>query len=114
MPPEDRIRLRHILDAAREALSYVQGRQRRSLDTDRMLVHSIVRCVEIIGEAANNLSEETRQSHPAIPWPKIIAMRNRLIHAYFDVDLDRVWDTATLDLPPLIARFEAILAQGGT
>jgi uncharacterized protein with HEPN domain len=70
------------------------------------LVLALVKEIEIIGEAASRLSLETRQQIPALPWTDIILMRNRLIHAYFDVDLDIVWKTFTDDLPPLIQELE--------
>jgi len=102
----DQHRVRHILDAAREAQSFVLGKSRDDLDGNRILSLALVRCIEIIGEAAANITEDGRAEYPAIPWRQVIAMRNRLIHAYFDVDLDRVWDTVTDDLPPLIAALE--------
>ena len=105
---EDTVRLHHMLDAAKEAFSFVQDKERRDLDKDRKLVLSLVRLVEVIGEAAGSVSKEFRAVHPHIPWPAIIGMRNRLIHAYFDVDLDRVWDTVKDDLPPLVASLEKI------
>lgn len=90
---DDLIRVRHMIDASRDALSFVSGRTRRDLDDDKMLRLSIVRCVEIIGEAASKLSPECQSEFPAIPWKSIINMRNRLIHAYFDINLDTVWST---------------------
>ena len=101
--------LRDMLDAAREALSFAQGKERADLDKDRKLVLSIVHLVEIIGEAADHVSREFQGTHPEIPWPVIIGMRNRLAHAYFEVDLDRAWDTVKDDLPPLIAQLEKIV-----
>jgi uncharacterized protein with HEPN domain len=109
MRKDDRIRLQHMLDAAREAVSFSQNRTRSDLNTDRMLVLSLVKCIEIIGEAASKVTKGCQRQYAEIPWPNIIAMRNRLIHAYFDIDLDRVWDTITDDLPPLIAALEDIL-----
>jgi uncharacterized protein with HEPN domain len=106
MRKDDVIRLRHMLDAAMEARSFVSGKRRADLDQDRMLTLSLVKCIEIIGEAAAQVTEEGRKDVPGIPWPGISAMRNRLIHAYFDVDLDRVWDSVVDDLPPLIAEIE--------
>ena len=103
------IRLRHMLDAAREAIVFTQNRTRAMLDSDRMLTLSLVKSIEIIGEAATRVSRECQGRYPAIPWASIIAMRNRLIHAYFDVDLDRVWDTIMTDLPPLITDLEKIV-----
>lgn len=105
---EDAFRLHHMLDAAKEAFSFVQGKERSDLDKDRKLVLSLVRLVEVIGEAAGSVSKEFQAAHPEIPWPAIVGMRNRLIHAYFDIDLDRVWDTVKDDLPPLVAGLEKI------
>jgi uncharacterized protein with HEPN domain len=109
MRKDDRVRLQHMLDTANEALTFVQGKARADLDNDRMLVLSLVRELEIIGEAASNVSRETRSLSSGIPWQDIAGMRNRLIHAYFDVDLDIVWSTVTKDLPVLKAELEKIL-----
>jgi uncharacterized protein with HEPN domain len=72
---------------------------------------ALVRCIEIIGEAASRVSDAVRSQHSDIPWAEIIGMRNRLVHAYFDVDLERVCDTLALDLPPLIVQLEQVLAD---
>ena len=69
----------------------------------------IIKSIEIIGEAAAKVTDETRNKYPFMPWASIVAMRNRLIHVYFDIDLDRVWDTITDDLPPLIEQLEKII-----
>ena len=100
-----------MLDAAREAVSFARNKNRSDLDSDRMLVLSIVKSIEIIGEAASTITKEFCEKHKEIPWANIIAMRNRLIHVYFDIDLDRVWDTVTDDLPPLIAVLEKTISQ---
>lgn len=105
----DAIRLRHMLDAALEAQSFVIGKSRIDLDGDRMLVLSLVKSIEIIGEAATKVSDEARSDNPVIPWQDITAMRNRLIHAYFDINLDIVWDTVTEELPPLIYKLKSAL-----
>lgn len=99
---DDETRLRHIKDAAAEALSFVKNRTREDLDNDRMLSLALVRLIEIIGEAANNVSESNQAKYNQIPWRQIIGMRNRIIHAYFDVDLEIVWQVITQDLPPLL------------
>ena len=89
----DTIRLRHMLDASRKAVKYLQRRTRKDLDTDEQLVLSLTRLLEILGEAAGKVSKEEQGVSSKIPWPQIVGMRNRLIHAYFDVDLDEVWKT---------------------
>lgn len=111
LPAEDRIRIQHMLDAASKARSFVAGRSREHLDEDEQLSLSLQRLIEIVGEAAKKVSSEGRAEAPKVPWPKIGGMRNRLIHAYFDVNLDILWDTIVDDLPPLIAELEAVLAQ---
>lgn len=107
MLPSDPIRLRHMLAASREAVGFAAGRSRGDLDRDRQLTLALVKCLEIVGEAAYALSEETRGTLPEVPWPDIIGMRHRLIHAYFDVSLDIVWKTVSEELPPLIEQLEA-------
>ena len=111
MRGDDLIRMRHMLDAAKEALSFAQNKTRGDLDSERMLVLSIVKSIEIIGEAASKVTQETRETYTELPWANIIAMRNRLIHIYFDIDLDRVWDTVTDDLPPLIGSLGKIILK---
>jgi uncharacterized protein with HEPN domain len=98
-----------MLDATTEALEFVRGKRRADLDTNRMLVLSLVKELEIIGEAAGKVSSDIRSQYGAIPWQDISGMRNRLIHAYFDVDLDVVWTTVTKDLPVLKTELEKIL-----
>jgi len=111
MRRDDRIRLQHMLDAAREALSFTWDRTRRDLDEDRLLVLGLVKAIEIIGEAAYQVSEGTRAQLPGIPWEDIIGMRHRLVHAYFDINLDILWRTVQDDLPPLVSALEYILAE---
>jgi len=100
-------------EAAQEAVGYARGRTREDLETDRPLTHSLVRCLEIIGEASNRVSPECRKANPRIQWDDMVGMRNRLIHAYFDVDLNIVWRTVNEELPQLIAELEPILAGEG-
>ena len=108
---DDVIRMRHILDAAREAVNFIEGHNREDLDTDRKLNLSLVRLLEIIGEAARSITNEFRQKHPELAWKSMVGMRDRLIHGYFDVNLDILWETVTKDLPPLIDKIEKILTD---
>lgn len=109
MQKDDIIRLRHMLDAAKAAVSFIKGRDRASLDNDQQKIFALENAVEIIGEAAIKLSKECREDLPQIPWAKIISMRNRLIHAYSDINLDILWKTAVEDAPVLIAELEKII-----
>lgn len=106
---EDTVRLRHMLDAAKKALEFSHGQTRQSLGANEQLGFSLVHLLEIIGEAASKISEDTKKINRTIPWLQIVGMRNRLIHAYFDIDLDEVWKTIEEDLPPLIPQLEKIL-----
>lgn len=100
-----------MLDAAREAVSFTSGRVRADLDDDRQLVLALVKDVEIIGEAAHAVTEPTRLELPGIPWQEIVAMRNRLVRAYFDINLGIVWQTVHQDLPTLIRQLEGVVPQ---
>ncbi len=111
---DDEIRLRHMLDAAREAVSFARGRVRADMDTDRQLVLSLVKDIEIIGEAAAQITEAARAELPEIPWRSIVSMRNRLVHAYYDINIDIVWQTVKQDLPALIAQLERIVPPEST
>ncbi len=110
MRREDQNRVRHMVEAAREAVGFASTRTRDDLEHDRMFALAVVRCIEIIGEAATRLSEEAKAEYPNIPWRSVIGMRNRLVHAYWDIDPERVWDTLELDLPALISMLEAHVA----
>ncbi len=110
LPESDRIRLRHMLEAAEQAIAFALGRKRAELDSDRMLSFALVRAIEIIGEAASRVTESTRNEFPNLPWSAIVSVRHRLVHAYFDTDLDRVWDTLTEELPLLIEKLKEILS----
>ena len=109
MQKDDAIRLRHMLNAAREARSFTQNKTRGSLDKSRQLELALVKSIEIIGEAATRITDECRKELSQIPWANIIGMRNRLIHAYFDINRDILWKTVTDDLPPLITELQKIL-----
>ena len=109
MRGHDEIRLRHMLEAAREAVSFTRGRGLGDLETDRQLLLSLIKDIEIVGEAASRISSSTRRELDTIPWTRIVAMRNRLIHAYFSINLDIVWKTVQEDLPALIAQLEPLV-----
>ena len=108
---DDVTRLRHMRDAAAEAIRFAEGKTRADLNTDRPLALALVKSIEIIGEAAAGVSEAFRDQHPDVPWRAIVAMRNRLIHGYYEIDLDRVWDTVTSNLPPLLETLERMLER---
>jgi uncharacterized protein with HEPN domain len=108
---DDRVSLEYMLLCAEDAPRFAQGCARADLDTNRMLYLAVIRALEVIGEAASRVSQSLRDLNPAIPWPQIIALRNRLIHGYDAVDPDRLWQILTADVPKLIADLRQILAQ---
>ncbi len=109
---DEAIRLRHMLDHAREAVALIQGRNRQDLESDRVLGLALVRLLEIVGEAANRVPEEIRLRHSAIAWPQMVSLRNRLIHGYDSVDMDILWQILKEDLPSLISGLEEALSSG--
>ena len=114
MLKHDAIRLLHMRDAVEEAMSFIGNKSRESLDKDRMLVLALIKDIEIVGEAASRISNEAQDTTPEIPWANIIGMRNRLIHAYFDINLDILWQTVSKDLPELAVKLnEAIAVVSG-
>ena len=106
---KDEDRLRHMLDAAETVLKFTAEKKRLDLDTDEKLALALVRLLEVIGEAARHVSEETCRRFPEIPWKEIAGTRDRLVHGNFDVDLEIVWQITTRDLPPLIKELKKTL-----
>ncbi|MFN8448857.1 MAG: DUF86 domain-containing protein [Anaerolineae bacterium] len=105
----DLARLIHIRDAAQKAQRAVEGKTRESLEDDEVLVLALIATLAIMGEAASNLTESFRETHPQIPWALMIGTRHRVVHAYYEVDLDIIWDTVTKNLPSLLHRLDDLL-----
>ena len=100
-----------MIEAAETACGFVSGKARADLDADRMLVFALVRAIEIVGEAGSKVSALTWETASDIPWSLIVSMRNRMVHAYFDVDHEVVWKTATEELPLLLPKLRALVAN---
>lgn len=107
-PPDDIIRLRHLRDAAEKAIAYTQDRSRQDLEDDELLRLAVTKLVEIVGEAAKQVTPATRLAHPEVEWSAAARMRDRLVHHYFDIDLDVLWATTQHDLPELLAGLPTI------
>jgi uncharacterized protein with HEPN domain len=104
-----------MLLAAREIGEFTQGISWEQFQTHRMMQHAVVRLIQIIGEASRKISPQFRDTHPEIPWRKIAGMRNRLVHEYFRIMPEKVWESSQNDLPALIALLEPLVtpeAQG--
>lgn len=107
--PRDSEYLLDILEAARLALSYVAGKSEEQFFEDTQCQDAVIRRLEIIGEAARRLSEQTRAALPSLPWKAMIGMRNVMIHEYEEVDLEAVWNTVKNDLPGVIEALEPVV-----
>jgi uncharacterized protein with HEPN domain len=105
---DDKHRLQDMLTAARDARAFAAGKTEADLSRDKQLTLALLKCVEVVGEAAARVGEDTRVKYPSLPWADMVGMRNRLVHVYFDIDLSLLWTTVTDDLPPLIRQLEKI------
>jgi uncharacterized protein with HEPN domain len=103
------IRLKHMLDHAREAIDLLGDKTLDELRQDRVLQLALVQLIEILGEAASRISTATRGAYPSVPWQRAADMRNKLIHGYDVIEFAIVYDTVKDDLPPLVEQLEAIV-----
>jgi uncharacterized protein with HEPN domain len=101
--------LGHMRDFANDARQFARGRSRSDLDHDRMFLFAVLRALELIGEAATHISDETRLQNSQVAWSSIIGLRHRLIHGYETINPDIIWDILSNDLAPLIAALDAML-----
>ena len=100
-----------MLLAARKVMKYAQGVDFERFDQDEVLQDAIMRRIQIIGEAARKVSEEFKEAHPEIPWYEISGMRNKLVHEYFRVIPEKVWEAVAKDIPALIDLIEPLVPQ---
>ena len=113
MKKDDTIYLRHILDAILNVEEYLLGVNEAKFNATRLLQDGAIRQIEIIGEAVRHISKDLLRSYPEVPWQDIAGMRDKLIHNYFGVDIDKVWLTAQEDLPVLKKQVVKILKDFG-
>ena len=109
MKRDDTVYLRHIRDAIGAVADYLKGVDEEEFKRNRLLQDGVIRQVQIIGEATKRLSPGFRERHSHVPWSDIAAMRDKLVHDYFGVDVDTVWLTAIEDLPPLGREIDRLL-----
>lgn len=109
MSRTDECLLRHMLDAAQEAVAFMEGRTRADLQSDRMLALSVIKDIETLGEAATRVSAATRALLPQFPWDRAISMRHGLVHGYSKIDFEAAWNTVKQDLPPVIELIKPLI-----
>jgi len=114
MKKDDSIYLRHIFDAITTVEAYLSGVNDAEFHSTKLIQDGVIRQIEIIGEAARHVSRELRKTNPGIPWDDISGMRDKLIHDYFGVDLEKVWLTAKEDLSVLKEQITHILENRDT
>lgn len=107
----DRARLSHILESAGLISEWLARVDKEHFFADIMLQEAVIRRLEVIGEGAKNISQQLKKKYPNVPWKVMAGMRDILIHEYFGVDLEEVWNTATKDIPELKQQIEAILEE---
>lgn len=103
--------LHHIIDSATQINDYLSGSDKQQFADNALVQDAVLRKLEVIGEACSSLEENFKQTHQNIPWRKISGMRNRLTHEYWDVDLDIVWHTVTIDVPALKSQLINLLEK---
>ena len=109
MSPRDLVYVGHMLDMARKAVGKTDGRSRDAYDTDENLRLALIHLVQVIGEAARQVSDEFCEAHPEIPGADIIGMWHKVVHDYLGVDEDIVWQVVTQDLPTLVGSLEPLV-----
>ena len=106
----DRERLVDILEAADKIRTRVaRGRERFDADEDLQIV--LTHLVQVIGEATSRISSELIDRYPLLPWRQVVGMRNRVVHDYFEIDLDILWVAVTADVPHLADQITTVLAE---
>ncbi len=109
MPKDDWVFVAHIWDMSQKALTLVAGKNKEAYEQDEVLRLALTRLIEVIGEAANRVSEEFRAAHPEMPWFEMIGMRHRIVHDYMNVDEDVIWAVVQKDLPALAEILQKII-----
>ena len=111
MKKDDSVYIGHMLDLARKAVEKTEGIDKEDYDANEDIRMVIAHLVQMIGEAANRVTADSKAAHPGIPWKQIIGVRHRIVHDYMDVDYDVLWEIAISDLPPLVKQLASIVGE---
>ena len=98
-----------MFTAAGKVLAFTSDATWEKFQDDDVLQSAVMRQIQIIGEAARKVSKQTRDAHPEVPWTQIVGMRHRLVHEYFRIRLDRVWEVVQQDIPPFISMLKPLI-----
>jgi uncharacterized protein with HEPN domain len=109
MEKNDEKRLTHMLEGAKDAVGFLHDKTREELDKDKQLTLSLLKSLEMIGEAASKVSKECQFGCEPIPWDKVINLKQQVVHTYWDIDRDWIWKTVTEELPPIIHALEQLV-----
>jgi uncharacterized protein with HEPN domain len=109
MQRDDSVYLKHIRDAIGKIQVYTRGVSESAFRSNTLIQDAVIRQIEIIGEATKRLSDRTRMLNPGVPWQDIAGMRNKLVHDYFGVDIEKVWLTVQIDIPALKKQISKLL-----
>ncbi|MDD3627797.1 MAG: DUF86 domain-containing protein [bacterium] len=111
MEKDNLVYLRHIYDAIDRIEDYTKDIEQTQFKENKMMQAAVIREIEIIGEASKRITEEFKKQHPKVPWKQMAGMRNKVIHDYFGVDIEIVWNTLKKDIPNLKLQFKSILKK---
>jgi uncharacterized protein with HEPN domain len=109
MKKDDSVYLRHIMDAFLQIEHYTDGITYEAFLSNRLVQDGVIRQLEVMGEAARNISDDLQIKNPAIPWRQMISLRNRIIHAYFNVNFQIIWEIIQVDIPEIKQEIKLIL-----
>ncbi len=112
METNDEKRLTQMLEAAKDAVGFLKDKTRDDLDKDKQLTLSLLKSLEMIGEAASKVSKECQLGCEPIPWDLVIDLKQQVVHTYWDIDRDWIWKTVTDELPPIINALAQLLPSG--
>jgi uncharacterized protein with HEPN domain len=101
--------LKDLLDSMDQVMAYLEGMTFDEFEKDKMRIDAVLRNIQIIGEAARNISEEIKENYPDIPWRRMIGLRNIVVHAYFGVDLEMIWRISTVNIPQTQPQLEKVV-----